>query len=137
MIFRNLSQFSLAPRRRTDYFSGPTPRRFQCLAQGVVLFLAIGSQPMHPESVTVSRNVSPAFVVTPLSASPLQPQRQEPRMSHFSRIVRGGVVMGLLTMASGSVLLSAAGQVFDPGLQVATGVLGCLMGGYFGAREAA
>jgi hypothetical protein len=104
---------------------------------GVVLFLAIGSQPMHPESVTVSRNVSPAFVVTPPSASSLQPHRQEPRMSHFSRIIRGGVVIGLLTMAGGRVLLSAAGQAFDPGLQVATGALGCLMGGFFGARETA
>ena len=45
-------------------------------------------------------------------------------MSQFSRIVRGGVVIGLLTMASGSVALSAAGLPFDPAFQIVAGFLG-------------
>ena len=53
----------------------------------------------------------------------------------FSHIVRGGVVVSLLLLGTGSVLCSFFGVPFTPALQTALGTIGVLSGAILGARE--
>lgn|GEM_PF-4316348 len=53
----------------------------------------------------------------------------------FSHIVRGGVVVGLLLLGTGSVLCSFFGVPFTAALQTAIGTVGVLSGAILGARE--
>ena len=92
---------------------------------------------MRHGSIAARQIHSTAQPLSPAADPSSVPQPREPRMSQFSRTVRGGAVIGLLTMASVSVLLSTAGLPFDPVSQFAAGAWGVLLGGVIGAREAA
>lgn len=81
-----------------------------------------------------SPDVAPGPQARPAAGSA---NKREPHLTQFSRIVRGGAVIGLLTMASVSVVLSTAGMAFDPVLQCVAGLLGVATGGILGARDAA
>ncbi len=56
------------------------------------------------------------------------------RVSH---VIRGGVVVGLVALATASVLLDVAGVHYPTGLQAVVGTLGVLCGAIIGAREPA
>ena len=58
--------------------------------------------------------------------------RHRHRMSH---IVRGGVVVGLLLLGTGSVACDVLGAPFTPAVQALLGIIGVLSGGVIGARE--
>jgi hypothetical protein len=59
------------------------------------------------------------------------------RLRRFSHMIRGGVVVGLLALATGSVILELAGLRYSTEIQMALGSLGALAGVIFGAREPA
>jgi hypothetical protein len=52
-------------------------------------------------------------------------------------MVRGGVPVGLLFLAAGSVLLEMAGIQYSVTAQVVVGAIGVLLGAFFGAYEPA
>jgi len=62
-----------------------------------------------------------------------RPERH--RHGQFSHIVRGGVVMGLLVLATGSVACEASGLQFSATIQTVLGMIGVLSGAVLGARE--
>jgi hypothetical protein len=56
-------------------------------------------------------------------------------LSRFSRIVRGGTVIGLVAAATGGIVFQLAGWSYSPMAQTLIACLGVVTGAVFGARE--
>ena len=63
------------------------------------------------------------------------PKLSCPNAARRRAMIRGGVAVGLLTLATGSVLLQVAGYPFGPGVQTVLAILGVAAGAAMGARE--